>query len=97
MDNSNQMRKNREEERSLFSMTHFYVFLKSACSHFSDSMNECFDFIRACPEYNPAALDLDEHLSNRLKYVKSPDELTGFCSSCDCIELSPDNYPPDTY
>ncbi len=59
-------------------MTHFTAFLKSACGHFLDTVEEPFDFVKAFRFYNPVAVDLAEHLLNFLKYIKSPGELTEF-------------------
>lgn len=95
MDGSDLVRKNQEDVRSLFSITHFVAFLRSACEHFSNSVDRPFDFIQASREYNPVALDLEEHLSNFLKHVKAPGELTEFAAPVIAFLL--DNYPPDAH
>ena len=97
MDGSDLVRKNREDVRSLFSTTHFVTFLRSACEHFSNSIDRPFDFIQAFREYNPVALDLEEHLSNFLKHVKAPGELTEFAAPIIASSLLLDNYPPDAH
>jgi hypothetical protein len=50
MSSSDQVRKNREDERLLFSTTHFIAFFKSAYDHFSNCTDRPFDFIQASRE-----------------------------------------------
>jgi hypothetical protein len=97
MDGSDQVRKNREDARSLFSVTHFTAFLKSACEHFANTAEKPFDFVKASRAYNPVALDLEEHLSNFLKHIKSPSELTEFAAPVIASSLFLDSYPPNTH
>ncbi|KAH7111354.1 hypothetical protein B0J11DRAFT_598877 [Dendryphion nanum] len=97
MSSSDQVRQHREDERSLFPTTHFVAFLKSAYDHFSNCIDKPFDFIQASREYNPVALDLEEHLFNFIKKVKAPDELTEFAVPIIASSLLLDNYPPDAH
>jgi len=91
-----QVRKNREDARSLFTMVHFAAFLSSAFDHFSN-IEGPFDFIKASRVYNPVAPDLEEHLSHFLKHVRSPDKLTGFAAPVIASSLVLDNYPPGAH
>jgi hypothetical protein len=97
MSSSDQVRKNREDERLLFSTTHFIALLKSAYDHFSNCVDKPFDFIQASREYNPVALDFEEHLFNFIKHIKTPNELTEFAVPIIASSLLLDNYPPDAY
>ncbi|KAH7111317.1 phospholipase [Dendryphion nanum] len=97
MSSSDQVRQHREDKRSLFSTTHFVAFLKSAYDHFSNCVDKPFDFIQASREYNPVALDLEEHLFNFIKNIKAPDELTDFAVPIIASSLLLDNYPPDAH
>ncbi|KAH7111753.1 hypothetical protein B0J11DRAFT_598320 [Dendryphion nanum] len=97
MSSSDQVRQHREDKRSLFSTTHFVAFLKSAYDHFSNCVDKPFDFVQASREYNPVALDLEEHLFNFIKNVKASDELTKFAVPIIASSLLLDNYPPDAH
>ncbi|KAI9855646.1 MAG: hypothetical protein M1813_009692 [Trichoglossum hirsutum] len=97
MKGSNQVRKNREDTRTLFSATHFTAFFKYACDHFSETFKEPFDFIKASRIQNPISSNLEEHLSNFLKHIKSPKELTEFAVSMIASSFILDNYPPGTH
>jgi len=97
MGRSDQVRKNRKEVRSLFSMAHFAAFLNSAYEHFSNAVGEPYDFILASRTHNPIAADLAEHLSNFLSYIKSPDGLVEFAAPIIASSLFLDNYPPDAH
>lgn len=91
------MRKSREDGRTLFSATHFAAFLKYAYRHFSETVNEPFDFIRALRIHNPVAPNLAEHLLNFLKHIKSTNELTEFAVLMTASSLFLDSYPPKAY
>ncbi|KAH7108826.1 phospholipase, partial [Dendryphion nanum] len=97
MSSSDQVRQHREDKRSLFSTTHFVAFLKSTYDHFSNCVDKPFDFIQASREYNPVALDLEEHLFNFIKKIKAPDELTEFAVPIIASSLLLDNYPPNAH
>ena len=97
MDSSDQVRKSREDARTLFSATHFAAFLKYACGHFSETVDEPIDLIRASRIHNPVAPDLAEHLSNFLKHVKSTNELTEFAVPMTASSLFLDSYPPEAH
>ena len=97
MDSLDQVRKSREDRRTLFSATHFAAFLKYAYRHFLETVDEPFNFIRASRIYNPIALNLAEHLSNFLKYIKSTNELTKFAVLITASSLFLDNYPPKAH
>jgi len=60
---SDQVRQNKKQFISLFSVTHLTAFLASACEYFSRAANEPFDFIKASRLDNPAPQDLNEHLT----------------------------------
>jgi hypothetical protein len=62
MEKSDQVRKKREDRRTLFSATHFAAFFRYASGHFSESVNRPFDFVKASRLHNPVALDLDSKL-----------------------------------
>lgn len=97
MNSSDQVRKNKEDTKTLFSATHFTAFSKYACDHFSKTSTEPFDFIKASRIQNPVAPDLGEHLSNFLKHIKSIEELTEFAVPTIASSFFLDNYPPDTH
>jgi hypothetical protein len=94
---SDHVRKSREEAHMLFSVTHFMAFLKAASDHFSHTDEKPFNFITASRTSNPTASDLEEHMSNFLKHIKSPRELIEFAAPmiASCILL--DNYPPHSH
>jgi len=97
MSGSDQLRKTREDLRSLFSFTHFSAFLKSACEHFSRTAEEPYNFIMASRVDNPFPLDLDEHLMNFLKHIESAKELIKFAAPVIASSFLLDNYPPDSH
>lgn len=94
---SDEVRRNREETRTLFSATHFAALFRYACDHFSQASEEPFDFIKASRKQNPVAKDLAEHLSIFLKHIRSMKELIEFAISVIASRIFLDNYPPDTH
>ena len=97
MNSSDQVRKSREDVGTLFSTTHFAAFLKYAYRHFSETVERPFDFIRASRIYRPMPLDLDKHLTNFLKHVKSPNKLMEFAVLIIASSIFLDSYPPKTH
>jgi len=98
MGSSDQIRKNREEAQLLFSAVHFAALINCAYQQFSNAAEEQpFDFIRASRTYNPMSTDFAEHLSNLLKYVKSPADLTRFAAPTIASSLVLDSYPPGAH
>jgi hypothetical protein len=97
MSGSDQVRKEREHERLLFSTTHFVAFFRSAYEHFSKCAEKAFDFVQASREYNPVASDLEEHVFNFIKHIRAPEELTDFAAPVIASSLLLDNYPPDAH
>ena len=97
MSGSDQVRKNREDTRWLFSMVHLAAFLKNACEHFVQTAEEPFNFIKASRVDNPVAADLEEHISNFLKHIKSSGVLTEFAAPIIGSSLFLDNYPPNSH
>jgi hypothetical protein len=97
LNGSDEVRSNREGDRTLFSATHFTALFRYACDHFSQASEEPFDFIKASRKQNPIAKDLAEHLSIFLKHMKSAKELTEFAAPIIASSILLDNYPPDTH
>jgi hypothetical protein len=97
IDSLDQVRKSREDGRTLFSATHFAAFLKYAYRHFSETVDKPFDFIRASRIYNPVAPNLAEYLLNFLKHIKSTNELTEFIVLITASSLFLDSYPPKAH
>jgi hypothetical protein len=97
MSGSDQVRKTREDVRLLFSLAHYFALLKSAYEHFSQTAEEPYNFIKASRVDNPFPLDLDEHLMNFLKHVKSPRELIEFAAPAIASSFLLDCYPPDSH
>jgi hypothetical protein len=94
---SDQVRFNRAETRTLFSARHFAAFFRHACDHFARNPREPFDFVKASRLRNPVSVDLDKHLSNFLKNIKSPHELTEFAVPVISSSFLLDHYPPDMH
>lgn len=94
---SDQVRKNREDSLTLFTATHFAAFFGYACGHFSETPSKPFDFIMTSRKQNSVAPDLAEHLSNFLKHIKSPKQLTEFAVPMIASSILLDNYPPDCH
>ena len=97
MDGSDQVRKNRKDSQLLFSVTHFAALFKYACGHFAETMDQPFNFISASRRYNPVASDLEDHLSNFLRHVKKPTELTEFAVPIIASSFLLDTYPPGAH
>jgi len=97
MSGSDQVRQHREQSRYLFSVTHFAAFLASACEHFSRVIHEPFDFIQASRVDNPAPQDLDEHLANLMKHIRSSGDFTAFAAPTIASSLLLDSYPPNSH
>ena len=96
MDRSDRVRQSRENSRVLFTTRHFTTFLKAACENFANNTNK-FDFIQSSRVHNSVAVNLEEHLSNFLKYIKSTDKLIDFAAPIIASSLLLDNYPPDAH
>jgi hypothetical protein len=90
----NQGRKHKVEARTLFSARHLAAFFNYASDHFGRTTREPFDFVKASRLQNPVSPDLDMHLSNFLKHIKSPEELTDFAVPTIASSLLLDHYPP---
>jgi hypothetical protein len=97
LNKSDEVRRNREDTRTLFSATHFDALFRYACDHFSQPSEGLFDFIKASRKQNPVAEDLAEHLSIFLKHIKSAKELTEFAVPVIASSILLDNYPPETH
>ena len=97
LDRSDEVRRNREDARTLFSATHFAALFRYACDHISQTLEGPFDFIKASRKQNPIAEDLAEHLSIFLKHIKSTKELIEFAVPVIASSILLDNYPPDTH
>ena len=89
-----QDRRHKVEARTLFSRSHLAVFFKYAGNHFGRTIREPFDCVEASRLLNPVAPDLDIHLANFLKHIKSPKELTVFAVPTIASSLLLDHYPP---
>lgn len=97
IDESDEVQKNKGDTRTLFSTTHFATFFKYACNHFSKTFKEPLDFIKVSKIQNPIATDLQEHLSNFLKHIKSPIELIEFAAPMIASSFLLDSYLPDIH
>jgi hypothetical protein len=97
LNRSDEVRRNKEDARTLFSATHFAALFRYACDYFSQTSEGLFDFIKASRKQNPVAKDLAEHLSIFLKHIKSAKELTEFAAPVIASSILLDNYPPDTH
>ena len=91
------MRKNREQSRSLFSITYFATFLISIGEHFVQATTKPFNFIKASRVDNPAPQDLDRHLANLIKHIRNSRDLTAFVAPTIASYLLLDSYPPNLY
>ncbi|KAJ4514501.1 hypothetical protein HRR83_002587 [Exophiala dermatitidis] len=89
-----QGRRHKLEARMLFSARHLAAFFKYASDHFGRTTREPFDFVKASRLQNSVSPDLDMHLSNFLKHIKSPEELTDFAVPMIASSLLLDHYPP---
>ncbi|KAJ9607014.1 hypothetical protein H2204_015708, partial [Knufia peltigerae] len=87
----------RRETRTLYSLTHFAAFFKSACEHFSTSDSEPFDFIKASRSHNPLAEDHALHLASLLRTCNTAQDLTDFVVPVIASSLMMDSYPPDCH
>jgi hypothetical protein len=94
MQASDQVRFNRAETRTLFSARHFAAFFRHACDHFARNPREPFDFVKASRLRNPVSVDLDKHMSNFLKNIKSSHELIEFAVPVISSSFLLDHYPP---
>ena len=91
------MRKSKEDIKTLFSIIYFTAFLKYTYKHFSETVKRPFNFIRASRIYSHIPLDLDKHLLNFLKYIKSPNKLMEFIVLIIASSIFLDSYPPKVY
>lgn len=64
---------------------------------FAETIDQPFNFISASRRYNPVASDLEEHLSNFLRHVGKPTELTEFAVPMIASSFLLDNYPPGAH
>ena len=78
----------------LFSGRHLAAFFEYMSDHFGRTIREPFDFVKASRMLNPIAPDLDIYLSNFLKHIKSPKELTDFAALTITSSFLLDHYPP---
>ena len=90
----NQVRAHKVEARTLFTARHLVAFFRCASDHFAKTTREPFNFIKTSRFRNPVPLDLGKHLSNFLKHIKSPKELTDFAVPMIASSLLLDHYPP---
>ena len=97
MSGSDQVQKSRKQMGLSFCLRHFFAFLKSACEHFTQIAEQPYNFIKASRVDNPFPLDLDEHLMNFLKHIKSPRELIDFAAPVIASSFLLDSYPPDSH
>jgi len=97
LNRSDEVRRRKEETRTLFSATHFAALFRYACNHFSQPSKEPFDFIKASRTQNPVAGDLAEHIYNLLKHIKSARELMDFAVPVIASSFLLDNYPPESH
>jgi hypothetical protein len=91
------MRLNRTNTRIFFSVRHFAAFFRHACDHFVRNIREFFDFIKIARLRNPVFVDLNKYLSNFLKNIKLPHELTEFAILVIFFSFLLDHYPPGIY
>lgn len=98
LDIPDEVRKNREIERSLFSTTQrwgfFCFFFKGAYDYFSDYVEIPADLIQASRKPDPVAFDLEEHIMKFIKHAKDLEELTDFAILIMHLAFS---CPPDTH
>ncbi|KAH9905226.1 FabD/lysophospholipase-like protein [Xylariomycetidae sp. FL2044] len=97
MNGSDRAQENRANAQLLFSFTHLAALLESAIEHFTSASREPFNLVRASRVYNPVALDLEQHISTLLTYVKTPAELTEFAAPTIASSLFLDSYPPGAH
>lgn len=97
MERSDQVRKDREARRALFSAAHTAALLQSAGAHFARSLDTPFDFIQASRIHNHVAPDLAEHLSSFLRHITSSTQLTEFAAPWIASTLLLDSYPPGAH
>lgn len=97
LNRSDEVRRNRDSARTLFSATHFAALFRYACDHFSQTSEDVFDFIKASRKQNPVAEDLAEYISNLLKYIKSTEELMEFVVPIIASSFLLDSYPPESH
>lgn len=97
LERSDQVWKRREDTRTLFSAIHLAAFHRSASVRFCEPTGTLFDFVTASRAHNPVAVELDKHLSNFLKQITSPDQLTHFAAPMVASALFLDSYPPGAH
>jgi hypothetical protein len=97
LNRSDEVRRNREDTRTLFSARHFAALFQYACDHFSQGSEEPFSFIKASRKQNPIAEDLAKHISNFLKHIKLAKELMEFAAPVIASSFLLDNYPPESH
>jgi hypothetical protein len=97
LNRSDEIRSNREDNRTLFSATHFAGLFRYVCQHFCQPSQEPFDFIKASRKQNPITGDLAEHISNLLKHIRSAKELMEFAVPIIASSFLLDNYPPQSH
>ncbi|KAK1754174.1 patatin-like phospholipase-like protein [Echria macrotheca] len=97
MEGSDLIRRKRQDSQLLFSATHFGALVEGICERLPESIMEPFNFIKHARMYNPVATDLDEHISEFLTHIKSPDELNNFAAPVLASSFFLDCYPPGAH
>ena len=92
---SDHVRKERRDNRSLFSSTHFVALFNYACATFRSSTK--LNFIEASRQDNLVAVDLEEHLSSLLNQIHSSSVLMDFFIPTVASSFLLDSYPPDSH
>ncbi|KAH0566425.1 hypothetical protein GP486_000173 [Trichoglossum hirsutum] len=97
LNDSDQVRAQRIEKKTLFSACHMTAFFKQACIHFAQTLKEPLNLVRASRLGNPVSGDLEGHLINFLKGLRSPTELMDFGAPMIASAFLLDNYPPNMH
>ncbi|KAI5796092.1 acyl transferase/acyl hydrolase/lysophospholipase, partial [Pyronema domesticum] len=82
----------KNEQRCLFSLTHFKAFFNAACNHWVKNPTTSFDFIRATRLANPVSPRFPEHINKIFSLVKPEIAISLATSS-----LVLDSVPPGMY
>jgi hypothetical protein len=93
LNRSDEVRRRKEDIRTLFSVIYFTALFRYAYDYFSQPSKEPFDFVIASKNQNPIAEDLAKHISNLLKHIKSVKELIEFAVLVIASSFLLDNYP----
>ncbi|KAM9874547.1 hypothetical protein VDGL01_11377 [Verticillium dahliae] len=97
MRSSDEVRQSRVNTRCLFSIIHFAAFLDMACDYFADTPDDTFNFIQGSRYHSPVPANLESHIANFLRHVKSPTDMTNFAVPLIGSSLSLDAYPPGAH